>query len=72
MSGVGENIARVDGPAKLRGWAQFTADVEMPGMVYARCCAVPMLMHGFCESTLARQKSWQEWSRYLRAMISKK
>jgi CO/xanthine dehydrogenase Mo-binding subunit len=36
MSGLGENFPRVDGPAKLRGWAQFTADVEMPGMVYAK------------------------------------
>jgi CO/xanthine dehydrogenase Mo-binding subunit len=36
MSGLGENLPRVDGPAKLRGWAQFTADVEMPGMVYAK------------------------------------
>jgi CO/xanthine dehydrogenase Mo-binding subunit len=36
MSGLGDNFPRVDGPAKLRGWAQFTADVEMPGMVYAK------------------------------------
>ena len=36
MSGLGENFPRVDGPAKLRGWAQFTADIEMPGMVYAK------------------------------------
>jgi len=36
MSGLGENYSRVDGPAKLRGWAQFTADIEMPGMVYAK------------------------------------
>ena len=36
MSALGENFLRVDGPAKLRGWAQFTADVEMPGMVYAK------------------------------------
>lgn len=36
MNGLGQNFARVDGPAKLRGWAQFTADIEMPGMVYAR------------------------------------
>jgi CO/xanthine dehydrogenase Mo-binding subunit len=36
MNGLGQNFARVDGPAKLRGWAQFTADVEMPGMVYAK------------------------------------
>jgi CO/xanthine dehydrogenase Mo-binding subunit len=36
MSYLGHNFPRVDGPAKLRGWAQFTADVEMPGMVYAK------------------------------------
>ena len=36
MSSLGENFPRVDGPAKLRGWAQFTADVDMPGMVYAK------------------------------------
>ena len=36
MSSLGQNFARVDGPAKLRGWAQFTADIEMPGMVYAK------------------------------------
>jgi CO/xanthine dehydrogenase Mo-binding subunit len=36
MSSLGQDFARVDGPAKLRGWAQFTADIEMPGMVYAK------------------------------------
>ena len=36
MSNLGQNFARVDGPAKLRGWAQFTGDIEMPGMVYAK------------------------------------
>ena len=36
MSNLGQDFARVDGPAKLRGWAQFTADIEMPGMVYAK------------------------------------
>ena len=36
MSAIGENFPRVDGPAKLRGWAQFTADVEIAGMVYAK------------------------------------
>ena len=41
MSRLGENFARVDGPAKLRGWAQFTADVEMPGMVYAKVLRSP-------------------------------
>jgi CO/xanthine dehydrogenase Mo-binding subunit len=41
MSGLGENFPRVDGPAKLRGWAQFTGDVEMPGMVYAKVLRSP-------------------------------
>ena len=36
MSILGQNFSRVDGPAKLRGWAQFTGDMEMPGMVYAK------------------------------------
>ncbi|MGN6731560.1 MAG: hypothetical protein ACTHMB_06235, partial [Candidatus Binatia bacterium] len=36
MSNLGQNFLRVDGPAKLRGWAQFTGDIEMPGMVYAK------------------------------------
>ena len=37
----GQNFARVDGPAKLRGWAQFTGDIEMPGMVYAKVLRSP-------------------------------
>ena len=36
MSSLGKNVTRVDGPAKIRGWAQYTADVELPGMVYAK------------------------------------
>src|SRR5215467_13005030 len=36
MSALGENCFRVDGPGKLCGWAQFTADIEMPGMAYAK------------------------------------
>src|SRR5262245_4793341 len=36
MTGLGVNVSRVDGPAKIRGWAQYTADVELPGMVYAK------------------------------------
>ena len=36
MTGLGVNVFRVDGPAKIRGWAQYTADVELPGMVYAK------------------------------------
>src|SRR5262245_18392209 len=36
MSSLGKNVSRADGPAKIRGWAQYTADVELPGMVYAK------------------------------------
>ncbi len=36
MSSIGRDITRVDGAAKIRGAAQYTADVELPGMVYAK------------------------------------
>jgi len=36
MSSLGVNVSRVDGPAKISGQAQYTADVELPGMVYAK------------------------------------
>jgi CO/xanthine dehydrogenase Mo-binding subunit len=36
MSTLGINVSRVDGPAKIRGWAQYTGDLELPGMVYAK------------------------------------
>jgi len=36
MSSLGMNVSRADGPAKIRGWAQYTADIELPGMVYAK------------------------------------
>ena len=36
MSSIGVDVARVDGAAKIRGAAQYTADVELPGMVYAK------------------------------------
>src|SRR6516164_1801365 len=36
MSSLGKNVTRVDGPAKIRGWAQYTADVELPRMAYAK------------------------------------
>jgi CO/xanthine dehydrogenase Mo-binding subunit len=39
MSSLGVNVSRVDGPAKIRGAAQYTADVEIPGMVYAKGAA---------------------------------
>ena len=49
MSSLGENFCRVDGPAKLRGWAQFTGDIEMPGMVYAKA-----LRSGYAHARLLR------------------
>jgi CO/xanthine dehydrogenase Mo-binding subunit len=36
MSSIGVDVARADGAAKIRGAAQYTADVELPGMVYAK------------------------------------
>ncbi len=36
MSSLGKNVNRVDGPAKVRGWAQYTGDLELPGMAYAK------------------------------------
>jgi CO/xanthine dehydrogenase Mo-binding subunit len=36
MSTLGGNVLRVDGPAKIRGSAQYTGDIELPGMVYAK------------------------------------
>src|SRR5918995_4634736 len=36
MSGLGMNVSRVDGPAKIRGAAVYTADIELPRMLYAK------------------------------------
>ena len=36
MNSIGRDITRADGAAKIRGAAQYTADVELPGMVYAK------------------------------------
>jgi CO/xanthine dehydrogenase Mo-binding subunit len=36
MSGLGMNVSRVDGPAKIRGAAEYTADIELPRMLYAK------------------------------------
>lgn len=36
MNVVGKNVPRVDGPAKVRGWAQYSGDIELPGMVYTK------------------------------------
>ena len=36
FSMVGKSVPRVDGAAKVRGKAQFTDDLVLPGMVYGR------------------------------------
>ena len=36
MSSVGVAVSRADGPAKIRGAAQYAADVELPGMLYVK------------------------------------
>ena len=41
MSSVGVNAPRVDGPAKISGWAQYTGDIELPGMVYTKVLRSP-------------------------------
>ena len=33
---VGKNHARIDGPIKLSGQAQYVGDLEVPGMLYAK------------------------------------
>jgi CO/xanthine dehydrogenase Mo-binding subunit len=35
-SSIGVDVPRADGPAKIRGAAQYTADVELPGMLYVK------------------------------------
>lgn len=41
LSVVGKRTARVDGRAKVTGAARYTADVRLPGMLYARLVTSP-------------------------------
>ncbi|MDE0214540.1 MAG: xanthine dehydrogenase family protein molybdopterin-binding subunit, partial [Deltaproteobacteria bacterium] len=41
MSAVGSDVPRVDGNAKVSGSAQYTADIELPGMLYAKALRSP-------------------------------
>ena len=41
MSAVGSNTQRVDGNAKVSGYAQYTADIELPGMLHAKALRSP-------------------------------
>ncbi len=36
MSSIGEDAARVDGPAKVTGAAQYTGDLEFPGLTFVK------------------------------------
>jgi len=41
MTAVGTNVRRVDGPAKVTGSAEYTADIYLPGTMYARVLRSP-------------------------------
>ncbi len=41
MNAVGSDTPRVDGNAKVSGTAQYTADIELPGMLHARALRSP-------------------------------
>ncbi|MDE0030770.1 MAG: xanthine dehydrogenase family protein molybdopterin-binding subunit [Deltaproteobacteria bacterium] len=41
MSAVGSDVPRVDGNAKVCGSAQYTADIELPGMLHAKALRSP-------------------------------
>ena len=41
MSAVGSSTPRVDGNAKVSGAAQYTADIELPGMLHAKALRSP-------------------------------
>src|SRR5919206_702787 len=41
MSAIGVGQPRVDGPAKVTGAAVYTADVELPGMLYTKVLRSP-------------------------------
>lgn len=41
MSAVGSDTPRVDGNAKVSGAAQYTADIELPGMLHAKALRSP-------------------------------
>ena len=39
---VGTSVPRTGLADKIRGMADYTADLKRPGMLYARCCAARM------------------------------
>jgi xanthine dehydrogenase YagR molybdenum-binding subunit len=38
---IGKRITRIDGPAKASGHAKYTLDVNLPGMLFAKCLCSP-------------------------------
>lgn len=38
---IGKSISRIDGPAKASGRAKYTLDINLPGMLFARCLCSP-------------------------------
>jgi len=36
---IGKDVMRVELPSKVNGTAQYSIDAQLPGMLYARCCA---------------------------------
>ncbi len=37
---VGHPIGRIEGPEKVAGQTLYTADVQLPGLIWASACAV--------------------------------
>ncbi|MBI4523094.1 MAG: hypothetical protein HY695_04685, partial [Deltaproteobacteria bacterium] len=38
---VGRPLARIEGPEKVSGKTRYTADVELPGMIWGKCLRSP-------------------------------
>jgi CO/xanthine dehydrogenase Mo-binding subunit len=41
MTAIGVSVPRVDGPAKVTGTAQYTADIDLPGMLHVKVLRSP-------------------------------
>ena len=52
-----QNVPRVDGAAKMRGWAQYRRTSKCRGWCTRRCCAVPIRMPACARRRAARRRS---------------